>query len=137
MTNTLAYYNTATITSVKGFIVQAPGVEFTAYHFLRNLRMGLISLCISHWQYFPGQYNATLKLNWLFVSMKKMFVGKARSLSYSEASEKCFTRVGSNGTRKHELRLERLAMDKRPNLFQTFVNYGRKKLYNIGPSIYK
>jgi hypothetical protein len=71
MPNTLAYYNRVTITSVKSFIVQAPGVEFTAYRFLRNLRMALISLCVSHWQYFSGLYNATLKLNCLFVSMKK------------------------------------------------------------------
>ncbi len=29
--NTLAYYDTATITAVKSFIVQAPGVEFVEH----------------------------------------------------------------------------------------------------------
>jgi hypothetical protein len=29
--NILAYYNTATITAVKSFIVQAPGLSFTSY----------------------------------------------------------------------------------------------------------
>jgi hypothetical protein len=44
--NTLAYYNTATITVVKFFIVQAPevpGTELTTLHFLCNVRMGPIS----------------------------------------------------------------------------------------------
>ncbi len=37
MANTLAYYDTATITAVKSFIVQAPGEEFvTAILFLKK-----------------------------------------------------------------------------------------------------
>ncbi len=36
MANTLAYYDTATITAVKSFIVQAPGVNFIKL-FCRNL----------------------------------------------------------------------------------------------------
>ncbi len=38
--NTLAYYNTVTITAVKSFIVQAPevpGAELTTFHFLCKL----------------------------------------------------------------------------------------------------
>ncbi len=36
VTNTLAYYNTATFTAVRSFIVQTPGVNLT------NLRMLII-----------------------------------------------------------------------------------------------
>jgi hypothetical protein len=32
--NTLAYYNTATITAVKSFIVQTPGVHFIISHLI-------------------------------------------------------------------------------------------------------
>jgi hypothetical protein len=42
--NTLAYYDTATITVVKGFIVQHTGDVFTTLHFLHNLQIGPISL---------------------------------------------------------------------------------------------
>ncbi len=41
--------------------------------------------------------------------------------------------VGSGLIRKHYARLERLAKDKHPGLFQLFVNYGRKIVHNIGP----
>jgi hypothetical protein len=41
--------------------------------------------------------------------------------------------VGSCFTNKHYTRLENLANDKSSNLVQKFVNYGRKKFYNIGP----
>ncbi len=34
---------------------------------------------------------------------------------------------------KHLTRLERLAKDKHSSLLQAFVNYDRKKFYNIGP----
>ncbi len=34
---------------------------------------------------------------------------------------------------KHLTRLERLAKDKRSSLLQAFVNYVRKKIYNIEP----
>jgi hypothetical protein len=33
LANTLAYYNTATITAVKSFIVQAPGQELFSYNY--------------------------------------------------------------------------------------------------------
>jgi hypothetical protein len=62
-------------------------------------------------------------------------VGKARSLPYSGAPERFFNRVGSCFTNRHETRLERLAMDKHSSLLRTFVNYGHKKLYNIGPRL--
>jgi hypothetical protein len=35
--NILAFYDTATITAVKSFIVLASGAVFTALHFLLNL----------------------------------------------------------------------------------------------------
>ncbi len=34
---------------------------------------------------------------------------------------------------KHYTRLERPARDKHSSLVQTFVNYGRKKFYKVGP----
>jgi hypothetical protein len=37
--------------------------------------------------------------------------------------------------RKQKTRLERLARDKNSSLFGPLVNYGRKKFYNIGPSL--
>jgi len=43
--------------------------------------------------------------------------------------------MGSGLTCKHCTRLERLARDKRSCLLRTFVNYGRKKFYNIGPRL--
>jgi hypothetical protein len=43
-------------------------------------------------------------------------------------------RVGSWPYPQDCTRLKRLAFDKHSNLLQTFVNYGRKKFYNIGPS---
>ncbi len=41
--------------------------------------------------------------------------------------------VGSGLTQKHYARLEMLARDKNSTLLQTFVSFGRKKFYNIGP----
>jgi hypothetical protein len=46
-----------------------------------------------------------------------LFVGKARSLPYSGASERFFNRVGSCFTNKHWTRLKRLVRDKQSNLF--------------------
>jgi hypothetical protein len=40
--NTLAYYDTAIITAVKSFIVQAPGEIFITLCFLRNLQIAPI-----------------------------------------------------------------------------------------------
>jgi hypothetical protein len=42
VSNTLAYYDLATITTIKRLIVQAVEVVLATLHFL-NLRMGLIS----------------------------------------------------------------------------------------------
>ncbi len=36
---------------------------------------------------------------------------------------------------KHKIRLERLARDKRSSLLPKFVNYVRKKFYDIGPQV--
>ncbi len=65
-----------------------------------------------------------------------MLVGKARSLSYSGAPEKCFTQVSSGLTCKYYTWSERLASEKHSGLLQKFVNYGRKKFYNIGRTMY-
>jgi hypothetical protein len=40
--NALAYYNTATIMTVKGFIVQAAGIVFTTLHFPRQLQVSVL-----------------------------------------------------------------------------------------------
>ncbi len=42
-------------------------------------------------------------------------------------------RVSSGLTNNHYTRLKRQARDKHYSLLRTFVNYGRKKFYNIGP----
>jgi len=60
-----------------------------------------------------------------------MFDGKAFSLPYNGASEKCFTQVGFGLTRKQYTRLERLDRDQHCNLLQKFVNYSRKKVLYI------
>jgi hypothetical protein len=51
---------------------------------------------------------------------------------YKFSPKRCFTRVGSGLTRKHETKLVRLARDKCSSLLRKFVNYGRKKFYRIG-----
>jgi hypothetical protein len=67
----------------------------------------------------------------------QMFVSKARGLPYRGATEVCFTRVGFGLICKQYTFLEWLATHKDYNLVQTFVNYGRKRFYNIGPWSYK
>ncbi len=62
-----------------------------------------------------------------------MFVGRARSLPQSGSSERCFICLGSSLASKYQTRLERSASDKNSSLLRKFVNYGRKKFYNIGP----
>ncbi len=57
-----------------------------------------------------------------------MCVGKARS-----TPKICFTQIGSDLTYKQQTRLETPAMNKHSSLLQTIVNYGFKKIYNIGP----
>jgi hypothetical protein len=63
----------------------------------------------------------------------RLFVHEVRSLPYSEAPERIFTQVGSGLTHKHYTRLELLTRDKHTFLLLSFVNYGHKKPYNIGP----
>ncbi len=63
---------------------------------------------------------------------KLTFVGKARSLPHYGAGERCFTQIYYILTCKHSTRLEKPAKDKHPSLIRTFINYGRKKCYNIG-----
>jgi hypothetical protein len=52
-----------------------------------------------------------------------MFVGKARSTPKSGALERCFSRVDSSLSHKHQTKVKRLAGDKHSSLLQTFVNY--------------
>ncbi len=59
----------------------------------------------------------------------------AQSLPQSGAPEKCFTRVGSGLTGKHQTRLERLAKDKHSSLLRKSVNCSRNKFYDTGPII--
>ncbi len=58
-----------------------------------------------------------------------MFVSKARTRSLP--LERCFIRVGSSLTQKHYTRPKRCAREKHSSLLQAFINYGRKKFYNI------
>jgi hypothetical protein len=46
-----------------------------------------------------------------------LWVGKAKSLPKSGASERCFNQLGSSLTRNHYTRLERLARDQHSNLY--------------------
>jgi hypothetical protein len=62
-----------------------------------------------------------------------MFVSEARSLPKSGAPERSFTQVGSGLICQHKTRLEKLARDKPSGLLLIFINYGRKKFYNIRP----
>jgi hypothetical protein len=62
-----------------------------------------------------------------------MFVGKARSLPTSGASERCFIHLGSSLTSKRDSRLERLAMDKQSSLLRKLVNYGLKSFMTLAP----
>ncbi len=76
----------------------------------------------------------------MFVSGKHcqpilMFLGKARSLPYSGVFERGFICLGSNLISSHYSRLERLARDKHSSLLRKSLNYGQKKVYNIGPRL--
>ncbi len=62
-----------------------------------------------------------------------MFVGKASNQTQSGASEMYFTWVRSGLTFKHLTRLEKFDKDKHTNFLRTFISYGRKKPFNIGP----
>jgi hypothetical protein len=62
-----------------------------------------------------------------------MFTSKAGAYPSGEP-ERCFTLREATGlTHKHLTRLEMPATNKHYSLLLTFVNYGRKKFYNIGP----
>ena len=62
-----------------------------------------------------------------------MFVGKARTYPI-EAPFRCSTlRLAPGLALKQKPRLERLARGKHSSLLRKYVNYGRKKFYNIGP----
>ncbi len=62
-----------------------------------------------------------------------IFVGKARSLKYSGAPERCFSQIGFGLIHFHFSWLERLARDKRSSLLQTFVNYVCKIFITLWP----
>ncbi len=63
-----------------------------------------------------------------------MFVIEARA--YLEWSTwEVFPRVGSGLTLKKQTRLERAAGDKHSSLLWAFINYCRKKFYNIGAQV--
>ncbi len=64
-----------------------------------------------------------------------MVADNAKSLPKKGVPSRCSTRIGS--ARKYYTRLEKSAMGKRYNLLQTFLKYGRKKFYNIRPSLKK
>ncbi len=57
-----------------------------------------------------------------------MFVGREGLL------ESCLTWASSGFTRKNYT-LERLAMEKHSILLRTFLNYGIKEFYNVGPGV--
>ncbi len=62
-----------------------------------------------------------------------MFVNKAGVYS-GEAPFRCFTLGLAPGlTYKHYTMLIKLVRDKPFSLLQTFVNFGHKQLYDIGP----
>ncbi len=70
-------------------------VVFTTRYFLRNLQMGPKCQSVCHWLVFQPT---------------RIFVGKAKSLLQCRAPLWCFTKTGSNLTRKHCTRLEEPAM---------------------------
>jgi hypothetical protein len=61
-----------------------------------------------------------------------MFVKKARAYP-SGAPEKLPFREGSWPYPQTLDKVERLVKDKHSCLLRKFVNYGRKKIYNVGP----
>jgi hypothetical protein len=65
-----------------------------------------------------------------------LFVGKTRNLPYSGAPERFFNRVGSFFTSIHQLGWKGLPGNKHSSLLRQFINYGRKKFYNIDTMSY-
>ncbi len=55
------------------------------------------------------------------------------SLSQSGAPKRHFTQVGSNLTRKHQTRLEKLVRYKHSSLLQIFGNYKEKRFITLAP----
>jgi hypothetical protein len=66
-----------------------------------------------------------------------MFVGKARSLQYKRALERCSTQVGSSLTSKHYTRLERPARDRHWLILPIVSNEEKKVLKHFGWSKFK
>ena len=62
-----------------------------------------------------------------------MFVRKAGAYASGVPEISSLYRKALGLIHKHLTRLEKLARDKRSSLLRTFVNYGHKKLYNVGP----
>ncbi len=54
------------------------------------------------------------------------------SEEYRSLPLRCFTRVGSGLTYKHETRLESFARDKHSIYFGLLISYGCKKFHHIG-----
>jgi len=65
-----------------------------------------------------------------------MFEVKARCQSWSKEPARWLTKVGSGLTCKQYIWLERLARYKHWSLLRKWINYDRKKLYNIGPGLW-
>ncbi len=87
--------------------------------YVRNLRKFVISQSVCLWQAFTAQPNVCQKCG-----------------AYPSGAPKRRSSLGQtlSITHKRYTRLESLARGKHSNLLRTFVNYGRKKFYNIGPS---
>ncbi len=60
-------------------------------------------------------------------------MGKSKDLHKIGAPEKWFTWVSSGVTRKHYVRLERLARYEHSSLLETIKNYNNEKSHTIGP----
>ncbi len=101
----------------KFYNIDSRGLYYKTFY-ARNLHILVISKSVYPWQAFPALSDVC---------------GEARSLPQSVAHERCFTRVGSALTCKHQTRLERLARDKHFSLLRESVNYDRKKFYSTGP----
>ncbi len=83
-----------------------------------SYKIFIISQGVYPWQAFQAQSNVC---------------GQGQEPTQGRAPERCFTWVGSCLALKHQTRLERLARGKHSSLFQKFVTYSPKGIYNIGP----
>jgi hypothetical protein len=103
-------------------------VNFTFLRFYWNI---LSERCCKT---FYGLYLQILIISWIICRRGAfqhglMFAGKFSKLLLVYGPLKCFTRVGSGLNRK-QTKLQRVAKDN-TSLLQKFVNYGRKKFYDI------